>query len=261
MAEYTYKYNPNRSAQWNYGGDKWKLSRSKIDYFLECHRCFWLDNVLGTKRPGFPSFNLNNAVDELFKREFDIYRAAQTPHPIMEQYGLVAVPFQHSNLETWRDPFVGITHQHASTGMTISGGVDDIWINPAGDLLIVDYKATCKEGRLDTLGDSPWEQQYTRQLGVYKWLLEQNGFTVDLTGYLVYANADKSLPEFGDTLTFETTLIPVPAVTDWIEPTLLEIKECLDQKTIPDSGDNCEFCPYRQACGSKLLKIHNATKS
>jgi CRISPR/Cas system-associated exonuclease Cas4 (RecB family) len=53
----------------------------------------------------------------------------------------------------------------------------------------------------------------------------------------------------------------VPAVTDWIEPTLLEIKACLDQKTIPASGERCEFCPYREACGKKLLQIHNATKA
>lgn len=66
MAEYS--YNPNRSAEWNYGGAKWKLSRSKIDFFFECPRCFYLDNVLGTKRPSFPSFNLNIAVDELFKK-------------------------------------------------------------------------------------------------------------------------------------------------------------------------------------------------
>ena len=260
MAGYTYKYNPNRSAQWNYGGEKWKLSRSKIDFFMECPRCFWLDNVLGTKRPGFPSFNLNIAVDELFKNEFDIHRAEQTPHPLMEQYGIDAVPFQHADMDTWRDPFVAIMHRHEPTGMMISGGVDDIWVNPVGNLIIVDYKSTSKDGRIDKLGDSPWEQQYTRQLGVYKWLLEQNGFTVEDTGYLVYANADKSLPEFGDTLNFETTVIPVEATTDWIEPTLTEIKACLDQKTIPETGESCEFCPYRQACGSKLLKIHNEGK-
>jgi hypothetical protein len=40
----------------------------------------------------------------------------------------------------------------------------------------------------------------------------------------------------------------------------MEIKACLDQKTIPEIGEKCEFCPYRQACGTKLLKIHNETK-
>ena len=260
MAEYTYKYNPNRNAQWNYKGEKWKLSRSKIDFFFECPRCFYADNVLGTKRPGFPSFNLNIAVDELFKKEFDTHRASQTPHPIMEQYKIDAVPFAHPELDTWRDPFVGIIHTHEPTGLVVSGGVDDVWVAPDGELIIVDYKATSKDSRITELGDSPWEQQYTRQLGVYKWLLEQNGFPVNETGYLVYANADKSAAEFADTLHFETTVIPVPAVTNWIEPTLLDIKKCLDQTDIPPIGEKCEFCPYREAVGKKLLAIHVKNK-
>ena len=48
-----------------------KISRSKIDLFLECPRCFYLDVVKKIKRPpGFP-FNLNNAVDMLLKKEFN----------------------------------------------------------------------------------------------------------------------------------------------------------------------------------------------
>ena len=40
-----------------------KVSRSKIDLFIECPRCFYLDRRLGIGRPaGFP-FNLNSAVD------------------------------------------------------------------------------------------------------------------------------------------------------------------------------------------------------
>lgn len=256
MAEYTYKYNPNRSADWNYGGKKWKLSRSKIDFFFECPRCFYLDNKLGTKRPGFPSFNLNIAVDELFKREFDIHRAQGTPHPIMTEYDVQAVPFQHESLDDWRENFVGIMHTDDTTGMTISGAVDDVWVTPAEELIIVDYKATSKEGRIDKLGDSPWEKQYARQLGVYRWLLEQNGYKVQDIGYLVYANADKNLDAFDNKLIFESTLVPVETTVDWIPDTLISIKNCLEQETLPAVGDACEFCPYREAAGKKLQAIH-----
>ncbi|MFT7644397.1 MAG: CRISPR/Cas system-associated exonuclease Cas4 (RecB family) [Candidatus Paceibacteria bacterium] len=260
MAEYTYKYNPNRSAEWNYGGAKWKLSRSKIDFFFECPRCFYLDNVLGTKRPGFPSFNLNIAVDELFKKEFDVHREGQTKHPIMDEYGIDAVPFQHEMIDTWRDPFVAITTTHEPTGLTVSGGVDDIWVTPEKKLIIIDYKATSKNGKIDKLGDSPWELQYARQLGVYRWLLEQNGFTVEDTGYLVYANASKDEPGFDNKLVFETTLVSVETDVDWIEPAIYDIKNCLDQKDLPKIGEKCEFCPYREASGKKLQAVHFANK-
>jgi CRISPR/Cas system-associated exonuclease Cas4 (RecB family) len=250
------KYNPHRNAQWNYGGAKWKLSRSKIDFFIECPRCFWVDNVLGTKRPGFPKFNLNIAVDELFKKEFDVHRAAGTPHPIMTEGGLDAVPMQHDSLDDWRDPFVGIMHTHAPTGMVVSGGVDDLWMTPEGTVIIVDYKATSKHSRITELSNSPWDEQYKRQLGVYRWLLEQNGFTVAETGYLVYANASKDEDGFHNQLVFETTLVPVTTDVSWIEPVLLDIKQCLDSTTIPASGPRCEFCPYREAVGKRLLQIH-----
>jgi CRISPR/Cas system-associated exonuclease Cas4 (RecB family) len=261
MAEYTRRYNPDRSADWNYGGKKWRLSRSKIDFFIECPRCFYVDNKLGTKRPGMPSFNLNIAVDELFKKEFDVHRAAGTKHPIMNEYKVDALPFVHKNMDAWRENFEGIECKHEETGMPISGAVDDIWVTPEEKLIVVDYKATSKDGTIKTLSDSPWEAQYKRQIGVYQWLLEQNGFTVDNTGYFVYANASKAEDRFSNTLVFETTLVPCTGDTSWIDGILVQIKECLETDAIPSSGANCEFCPYREAAGKKLLKMHNALKA
>lgn len=254
------RYNPTRHEDWNYGGSKWKLSRSKIDFFMECQRCFYLDNRLGTKRPGFPAFNLNLAVDELFKKEFDVHRAAKSVHPLCATYNVDAIPFAHKDLEAWRENFVGITHTHKETGLIISGAVDDVWQKPDGTLIIVDYKSTSKDGSIKKLGDSPWEQQYTRQLGVYKWLLEHHGFTVNSIGYLVYANASRKEETFNNTLVFETTLVECPTDTAWIEPTLIQIKACLESPALPPIGNYCEFCPYRDAAGKKFLAIHNKTK-
>ena len=77
-----------RSADWNFGGTKWKLSRSKIDLFTECERCFYLDNKLGISRPRGPAFTLNIAVDALLKKEFDAHRSEGTQHSIMKTYNL-----------------------------------------------------------------------------------------------------------------------------------------------------------------------------
>ena len=256
MSEYIKRYNPNRSPEWNYGGTKWKLSRSKIDLYIECPRCFYLDNKLGTKRPGMPSFNLNIAVDELYKKEFDTYRANKEKHPLIEQYEIDAIPYAHDKLDDWRDNFTGITFTHEATGMTISGAIDDVWVKPDGALIVVDYKATSKEGTIVTLADSPWEHQYRRQIGVYQWLLQQNGFTVDPTGYFVYANALQTMDEFADMLHFETTVVPCEGEIDWIEPTIEQIHTCLESDVYPASGERCEYCAYRTACGTKLQSIH-----
>ena len=255
MAEYVKKYNPHRAPEWNYGGEKWKLSRSKIDFFLECPRCFYIDNKLGTKRPGMPSFNLNIAVDELFKKEFDIHRAKGTKHPIMEEYDIDALPFVNKDLDTWRDPFVGLMYTDPDTNLVVSGGIDDVWQHSDGSLIVVDYKATSKEGSITSLVDSSWGEQYERQIGVYQWLLEKMGFTVNKTGYFVYANALKSEPGFNNTLKFETTLIPCTGENSWLPQTLRDIKSCLESAQYPECGPKCEYCPYRSACGQKLQTI------
>src|SRR6202142_4305520 len=122
MSQY---YKPHRNPDWNYGGPKSRLSRSKIALFLECARCFYLDNKLGVARaPGFP-FNLNSAVDALLKKEFDIHRDGKTAHPLMAAYGVDAVPYAHPEINTWRENFKGIEVKHARSGLTISGALDD----------------------------------------------------------------------------------------------------------------------------------------
>jgi CRISPR/Cas system-associated exonuclease Cas4 (RecB family) len=256
MSTYIKRYNPNRSSQWNYGGEKWRLSRSKIDFFIECPRCFYIDNKLGTKRPSMPSFNLNIAVDELFKKEFDEFRKAGKKHPIMDEYNIDAVPYKHADIDIWRDNFEGLSCVHEKTGLVVSGAIDDVWEASSGELIVVDYKSTSKEGKIVTLDDSSWSDQYKRQIGVYQWLLEKNGFKVSKTGYFVYANALQTEEKFDNKLIFDTTLVPCEGDTSWIDDTLLKIKECLDSDTYPATGEGCEFCPYREACGKKLQLMY-----
>ena len=58
-----------------------RISRSKIELFTECPRCFWLETVKGIKRPNTPPFLINSAIDQLLKREFDTYRKKGEQHP------------------------------------------------------------------------------------------------------------------------------------------------------------------------------------
>ncbi len=246
-------YKPNRNPDWNYGGPRFRLSRSKIALFLDCPRCFYVDNKLGVARPpGYP-FNLNSAVDSLFKKEFDAHRAAKTPHPLMKAYGLDAVPFDDPRMDEWRDSLKrGITHRH-TTGLLVCGGVDDVWINPAGELIIADYKATSKDGKIEAL-DQEWHDGYKRQMEVYQWLFRQNGFKVSDTGYFVYANASKDREAFDGQLEFEVTLVPHVGNTDWVDRTLHELKACLDDDRIPEPGPDCDYCKYRESAGKALMK-------
>ena len=100
------------------------LSRSRIDNFIECARCFYLTNRIGIARPPSFPFNLNNAVDELLKNEFDIYREKEEPHPIMVENKLKALPYQHPDLEEWRESLRhGIKRTHPETNLILRGGL------------------------------------------------------------------------------------------------------------------------------------------
>ena len=77
-----------------------KVSRSKIENFANCKRCFYMDRRLGVGQPPSLPFTLNSAVDRLLKSEFDIYRTKGEKHPIMEKHGVDAVPAAHAELES-----------------------------------------------------------------------------------------------------------------------------------------------------------------
>lgn len=231
-----------RDSRWNYGGSNWKLSRSKIDLFVECPRCFYLDNKFGFARPKFPSFLLNSAVDALFKKEFDIHRAKKEPHPIMKEYGVDAIPFDHPQMNTWRENFEGIQFMHNDTGMIISGAIDDLWVKPDNSLLVVDYKSTSKEGEINL--DDKWKDGYKRQMEVYQWLLRKLDFNVSDLGYFVYANGKLDAKSFDKKLEFDVTLIPYEGDTSWVEDTIFRIKETLDKNEIPLPSPECEQCQY-----------------
>jgi len=246
-------YKPNRNPNWNYGGGRWRLSRSKIDLFKQCPRCFYIDNKLGVARPpGFP-FNLNSAVDHLLKKEFDIHRAGKSKHPLMEQYGVDAVPFEHPDMDIWRDNFKGVAYNHEPTGFTVSGAVDDVWVNPEGEIMVVDYKATSKSEDITAL-DQDWHDGYKRQMEVYQWLLRRNGFKVSNTGYFVYANGIKDKKAFDGKLEFDVTLIAYEGDDSWVDKILLDIKKTLDANVTPEPNKDCDYCRYRNAVDSVSQK-------
>lgn len=253
MSQY---YNPNRvrnlfnplrhgSVQ-SADREPFKLSRSKIDLFLNCPRCFYLDRRLGVGQPpGFP-FNLNSAVDELLKKEFDVHRARGTAHPLMGKYGIDAVPFEHEKMDAWRDALhAGVWYLHEKTNLLITGAIDDLWINPEKELIVVDYKATSKKDEVNI--NAEWQIGYKRQVEIYQWLLRANGFKVSDIAYFVYCNGDTDKEAFDAKLEFRISVLPYKGATHWIENVLFKIKETLMNDRIPASGFDCDYCKYRAA--------------
>lgn len=232
--------------------DFYKISRSKLDLFIKCPRCFYLDRRLGVGQPpGYP-FNLNSAVDALLKKEFDYYRAQQQPHPLLLENNINAIPFQHPKMDEWRDSLRrGIQYQVPNTNIILTGGVDDVWIDTKTEkLIIVDYKATSKNEPV-TL-DADWQMGYKRQAEVYQWLFRQNGFAVSDTAYFVYCNGRTDTESFNKKLEFDVALLPYIGNTDWVEKTVSLAYKCLRADAIPPHADSCDYCQY-------ILAVNNLT--
>lgn len=239
-------YNPKRIRNiFNPENKKpFKLSRSKIEDFLICSKCFYLDRRLGISQPPSFPFNLNSAVDTLLKKEFDIHRAENESHPLMENYGLNnIIPFKCDKINEWRNNFKGVAFHHEKTNFIISGAVDDVWINQeTEELIVVDYKATAINSQINSI----WQISYKRQMEIYQWLLKKNGFRVSDVGYFVYCNGKTDQRAFDSKLEFDVDLIPYKGNDDWVEQTLVDIKNCLMSNEIPKSNEDCNFCKYRE---------------
>lgn len=237
-----------------------KVSRSKIELFMQCPRCFWLDTRLKIKRPSSPPFNINKAIDELFKKEFDVYRAKAQPHPLMKDNQIKAIPYQHKDLDEWRHNFTGIVSVHKPTNLHVFGAVDDIWIGDDGKLIVVDYKATAKNKPVMSLGEEgTWQDMYRRQMEIYQWLLKQNGFEVSDTGYFVYATGTTDRDGFNNVVEFETHVFSHTGSSDWVSDTLIQMKKVLDSDIMPKvgtaaMGGPCEHCEYARARTTLTLK-------
>ena len=236
-------YNPKST-------EPFTLSRSKLELFTSCPRCFYMDCRFGLGRPSIAPYTLNSAVDTLLKSEFDLLRKAGQSHELMKQYHIDALPSNHPDLAKWRGEtpetaYKGAMALHPQTNFLLTGMVDDVWESSNGEMIIVDYKSTSTEKELSL--EDEYKQVYKRQMEFYQYLFRRLGFAVSKTGYFVFANATKIQPKFDGKLEFEMSILTHIGDDSWIEPSLKLAKECLSLNKIPQSGEKCEYCDYRKA--------------
>ena len=151
-------FNPNNSSPY-------ELSRTRVENFVRCPACFYLQQVKKVTFPSIPGFNINEATDVLLKRDFDECRAKGASHPFLKAQGYGhLIPFDHEDFDLWTQSLhfgaKGRFHTiHEETNLKIGGGIDDVWLNTnTGKLHIVDYKSTSLKtaGKKITL-DEPWK--------------------------------------------------------------------------------------------------------
>lgn len=246
----------------------YELSRSRIENFIKCKACFWLEQIHKVKPPEMPAFTLNTTTDILLKRNSDTVRG-KSSLPLWENAGLGhMIPFDHDDLEKWTNSLhFGLNDSyfnavHNDTNIKLGGGIDDVFLNTQTDQIhIVDYKSQAQGTRnpdkyevKPSSIEEPWKISYKRQMDMYVWVARQKGLNVSNTSYFVYVDAQhKDIKEMLDRnnpsiawMKFNASIIPYEADTSWVVPTLIEIKDfLLNQSSIPNhtpKGDNFSGC-------------------
>ena len=229
----------------------YELGRSRIQGFVDCQACFYLDRVKGIPIPSLYGWPLNSATDVLLKKDFDEYRQRQEPHPFLVKKGLSRlIPFQHEDFQKWTMALqLGLNTIHEETNLKVGGGLDDVWLNTkTNQIHVVDNKSTSsgREGNVISLDDRPYIKT---QIEFYQWVLIKNGFDVSSTGYVLYVDGDRFAPggmlgEDDATMLFKVSLLDFEGNTDWIEPVLFEIRDALDSPTCPEHQPECRHGAY-----------------
>ena len=220
----------------------YNLNRTKVELFIDCRKCFYLNIVKGVRRPHGPPLVINNAIISLMKNEFDSYRKKNTTHNAMDLINHKLRVVDHENLEIWRNNFKGVRYLHKPTNLELSGSINDLWFDSnENKFVVVDYKSTSKKEELTE--EILWPG-YWKQLSFYKYLLEKNGLKVSENGYLFLTNAKKYEKKFDNQLLFDSKIFSKKLDTEWIEPLILEIFDVLQSDLSPPSSRNCRYCQY-----------------
>ena len=159
-----------------------KLSPSKLNLFLECPLCFWL-NEHGVHRPSGPFPSLPGGMDRKLKIYFDKYRKKGQLPP--ELKGKVEEKFKlyddMSKMNLWRSNFKGISWTDEK-GNILAGAIDDcLFDTKTENFIIIDFK---------TYGGSEIKDEkiefYQNQMDCYALLFEKNNLKHPGFAYLIF---------------------------------------------------------------------------
>ena len=214
-----------------------KISRSGLKLFLDCPRCFWLNVHHKIKRPpGYP-YTLSAAVDYLVKQEFDKYRVDGKLPPVFAKEELDAKLFSGDKLADWRNNFRGVSCFDENLNAILYGAVDDVLEFSDGSLAVVDYKSS--GSKEITIYDD-----YQKQMEIYSWLLQRNGYQTQPHAYFVFYVVQKDGGGFTNVLPFREELRRVDVKPDWVGDTFERAIETARQETAPVNSDHCDHCHY-----------------
>lgn len=154
-----------------------RLSPSKLNLFLECPLCFWL-NEQGVHRPSGPFPSLPSGMDLAIKKYFDKYRVKGELPPELKGK-VVGKLFEDLDLlNVWRNNRKGLSWTDEN-GNILMGAIDDCLFDGKNQI-VIDFKTRGFALKEDST------EYYQNQLDCYALLMEKNGYKHPDFFYLIY---------------------------------------------------------------------------
>lgn len=215
-----------------------RLSPSKINAFLDCPRCFWMEHNRGLKKPRGIMSSLPGGIDGLVKTYMDGHRVAGTLPPELKQLkGNYVLYNNQGNLMRWRNWRSGLAYRFEKYDITLSGALDDLLMTP-DEKYFAPFDIKTK-GKATTREDAV--KYYSNQMNCYGLMLDKNGMKISGRAYLLYYHPTKAT---GDGLTFARQLVELDVDPGAAAENCIKVKQCLESPDSPPLNPGCEYCNY-----------------
>ena len=224
-----------------------KLSATGLKLFMDCPRCFWLQNTKKIKRPSGPFPSLPGGIDEICKNYFDKYRVhpryiGKLP-PEVEAIGFKGSLFgmnrqDKETLDKWRNFRKSDLEYVHTSGDVLYAVLDDLLIDENGLYVPFDYKSRRGPPKEET------NALYTPQINVYALCLNAKGYKTTDYGYLDYYYPVE-LSE-GAMIEFKCEIVKIKTSSKYIIDILDRALECLKDEEEPKANVSCSFCKFTE---------------
>ena len=160
---------------------RYAFSPSALGIFKDCKRCFWHQMKDGLRRPDGITPSLPSGMDWILKDHFDSYQGTNELPPSLAMLEGMSLFDDREKLKVWQNNYVGI---NTRVGQDLVRGAVDYMLQQKTDdgvvLSVIDFKTRGWPLKQDSV------DRYQFQLGLYNWMLQQNGFKTTEHGYLLY---------------------------------------------------------------------------
>lgn len=208
------------------GAKPYPLSHEALDLYIDCARCFFLQERVGARRPATTSPEPRGGGLAELRREFDQLRRENGIHPLFLDGGVKVKPYVGPELEGWRESF---THHDRWTNLILSSPLDEVAVNGAGDLVLIGYQDFPGQARVTAL-EPVIHDPLKRRIELALWMFREQERKASANFHWILS-ADEGRSRYS-----------YSGGAGWVRMMLAAVKDTLEREHEPRPSDHCAHC-------------------